>query len=58
MSDQSTESQPATPVTNSPPDVTEAQAQQAKKEVEKLAQQLGDVVLQQQAPPGTPKPKR
>jgi hypothetical protein len=40
--------------------VAEAQAQlaigEAKKEAEKLARELAEVVLQQQGPPGTPKP--
>ena len=55
MSNGSITSRPATPVTDSPPDVIEGQIQEAKKKAEKLAQELADVVLQQQGPPGTPK---
>lgn len=55
MSNGSTTSQPAEPITNSPPDVIEAQIQEAKKQVEKRAQELADIVIQQQSPPGTPK---
>lgn len=62
MSNGSTTSHPATPATDSPPDVIEAQAQQqamqeAKEKAEKLARELADVVLHQQSPPGTPKPR-
>lgn len=56
-------SQGTTPITDSPPDVTEAQAreqaiQEAKEKAEKIAKELADIVLQQQGPPGTPRLSR
>lgn len=54
MSNGST-SHPAEPPSNSPPDVVDAQLQEAKKKAEKVARELADIVVQQQAPPGTPK---
>lgn len=57
MSDVKTGAQSSTASTDSPVDVHELQAQaveEAKKKAEKLVQDLADVVMQQQGPPGTP----
>lgn len=58
MSNGTTESQEATRPTDSPVDVSEAQAQQAieeaKQQAVELAKDLADLVMQQQGPPGTP----